>query len=131
MLIAAGAVAVLAAAVHGVAGEILVVRRLSRELLPTTRFGGRGMTMAMIHVTWHIATLAFLALGVGLLVAGSGLEGDAARALGLVAAGAFTGFSLVAVVLGFVYTRTARTLYRHPGGIALATTAALAWLGAL
>jgi hypothetical protein len=131
MLIAAGVVAVLAAAVHGVAGELLVVRKLSREALPATRFGGRGMTMAMIHVTWHIATFAFLVLGIGLVVAGSALEGDAARAIGFVAAGAFTGFAAVALALGFVYTRTPRTLYRHPGGVVLSAAAALAWAGAL
>jgi hypothetical protein len=131
MLIAAGAVAVLAAAIHGVAGEVLVVRKLSREALPATRLGGRGMTLAMIHVSWHIATAAFLVLGIGLLVAGSTLDGDAARAIGLVAAGAFTGFALVALALGFFYTKTPRTLYRHPGPVVLATAAVLAWLGSV
>jgi hypothetical protein len=65
-LIVAGSLGLMAAAIHGTAGEILVVRKLTRETLPTSRFGGTGMTMAMIHVTWHIATVAFLVTGVAL-----------------------------------------------------------------
>ena len=62
-LIAAGSLAVLAAAIHGGAGEVLVVRRLSPETLSASAFGGPRMTRAMIHVTWHVTTIAFLAVG--------------------------------------------------------------------
>ena len=41
-LIAAGFLAVLAAAIHGGAGEVLVVRRLSPETLAGTAFGPVG-----------------------------------------------------------------------------------------
>jgi hypothetical protein len=130
-LIFAGSLAVLAAAIHGGAGEVLVVRRLSPETLSASAFGGPRMTRAMIHVTWHVTTIAFFAVGIALLLSGSVLEGDAARAVGLVAAGTSTGFAVVAVGLGAADTRTPRSLLRHPGPVGLAVVAALAWWGAL
>ena len=130
-LIAAGALAILAAAVHGIGGDVWVVRKLSRETLPSTRFGGAAMTKAMIHVSWHIATVGFLTAGVALVLAGSVLDGDAARALGLVAASAFTGFAVVALGLAVAHTRFPRSMLSHPGPVAIAATAALAWWGAL
>ena len=130
-LIVAGSLAILGAAVHGVGGEVLVVRRLSPEVLPSSRFGGPRATKTMIHVTWHTTTIAFLTVGVALLLSGSVLHGDAARGIGLVAAGASTGFAAVAVALGAAYSRSLRSLFRHPGPVVLTATAGLAWWGAL
>lgn len=129
-LIVAGALAVIGAVVHGVGGEVLVVRKLSPAMLPSSRFGGPRMTMAMIHATWHMTTIAFLTVGVALLLSGSILDGDAARALGLVAATASTGFAAVAIGLGGA-SQPARSALRHPGPAVLIATAALAWWGAL
>jgi hypothetical protein len=130
-LIVAGSLAMLGAAVHGVGGEVLVVRNLSPGTLPSSRFGGPGMTKAMIHVTWHMTTIAFLTVGAALLVSGSLVEGDTARGIGLLAAGASTGFVALAVGLGAAYTRSPRSLFRHPGPAVLTATAVLAWWGAL
>ena len=130
-LIVAGSLAIVGAAIHGVGGEVLVVRKLSLGTLPSSSFGGPRMTKAMIHVTWHIATIGFLTAGVALLLAGSVLDGDAARALGLVAASAFTGFAVVALGLAVAHTRFPRSMLSHPGPVAIAATAALAWWGAL
>jgi hypothetical protein len=129
-LIAAGSLAIIGAAVHGIGGELLVVRKLSRETLPSSPFGGPGMTKAMIHATWHMTTVAFLTAGAGLLAGGSVLDGDAARAIGLVAACAFTGYAAVALGLGAA-TQSLRSVLRHPGPVVLTATAALAWWGAL
>jgi hypothetical protein len=130
-LIVAGCLAILGAALHGVGGEVLVVRKLAPEMLPSSRFGGPRMTKSMIHAAWHLTTVGFLTVGCALLLSGSVLHGDAARAVGLVAAGAATGFAAVTVGLGAAYTRSPRSLLRHPGPIVLASTAALAWWGAL
>jgi hypothetical protein len=130
-LIVAGSFAVLGAAVHGVGGELLVVRKLSLETLAGSPFGGPRMTKAMIHVTWHMTTFAFLTVGVALLLAGTVVDGDEARAIGLVASGAATGFAALAVGLGGAYMRSPRQLLRHPGPIMLTATAALAWVGVL
>jgi hypothetical protein len=130
-LLLAGALAVVAAVIHGGAGEVLVVSRLSADVLPPTRFGGPRTTQAMVHVTWHITTVAFLAVGASLLLSGSVLEGDAARAVALVAAGASTAFAAVAVAIGAWHARSVRSLLAHPGPALLTATAALAWWGAL
>ncbi len=129
-LIVAGSLAILAAAIHGVGGEVLVVRKLSPGTLPSTRFGGPGMTKAMIHVTWHMTTIAFLTVGSVLLLSGSVLHGDTARGIALVAAGASTGFAALAVGLGGA-AQSPRSLLRHPAPVALTAVAALAWWGAL
>jgi hypothetical protein len=130
-LVVAGSLAIIGAAIHGVGGEVLVIRKLSPEMLPPSRFGGPRMTRAMIHATWHMTTIAFLTAGTALLLSGSVLHGETARALALLAAGASTGFAAVALGLGAAATRSARSLFRHPGPIVLTATAALAWWGAL
>jgi hypothetical protein len=129
-LIAAGSLAIVGAAVHGAGGEILVMRKLSPEVLPSSRFGGPRMTKTMIHATWHMTTVAFLTVGCALLLSGSVLNGDAARGIGRVAAAAFTGFAALALGMGGA-TQSPRSLLRHPGPVVLAATAALAWWGAL
>jgi hypothetical protein len=108
-----------------------VVRKLSPGMLPASRFGGRRMTKNMIHVTWHMTTIAFLTVGSALLLSGSVLHGDIARGIGLVAAAASTGFAALAVGLGAAYTQSPRSLFRHPGPAALTATAVLAWWGVL
>jgi hypothetical protein len=130
-LIIAGCLAVIGAGIHGIGGEVLVVRKLSPELLPSSRFGGARTTRTMIHAAWHLTTVAFLTVGIALVVAGSALDGDAARAVALVCATAATGFAAVVLALGAADARSPRALLRHPAPILLSATAALAWLGAL
>jgi hypothetical protein len=130
-LILAGSLAILGAAIHGLGGEILVLRRLSPGALPSSAFGGPRSTQLMIHVTWHLTTIAFLTVGVALLLAGSVLQGDTARGIGLLAACASTGFAAIAVGLTTAYTRSPGSLFRHPGPALLTVTAALAWWGVL
>jgi hypothetical protein len=130
-LILAGSLAVLGAAIHGFGGELLVVRKLSPAMLPPSRFGGPRATMRMIHVTWHVATLAFLTVGCALLIAGSALHGDTRRGLAFLAAGASTGFAALVVGMGAGAPGFPRALVRHPAPAMLTATALLAWLGAL
>ena len=127
-LIAAGSLAIISAALHGLGGELLVVRKLSPAMLPPSAFGGPRTTKAMIHVTWHLTTIAFLTVGCALLLAGLLLHGDTARGIALVGAGAFTGFAAV-TVLGAAM-QSPRSLFAHPAPAVLSATAALAWWGA-
>jgi hypothetical protein len=130
-LIVAGSLAILGAAIHGVGGEVLVMRKLSPGMLPGSRFGGPKTTELMIHTTWHMTTVAFLSVGFALLLSGSILDGDTARGIALVAAGAATGFAAIALGMGAAYAKSPRLLFRHPGPAVLTATAALAWWGAL
>jgi hypothetical protein len=130
-LILAGSLAILGAGIHGLGGELLVVRKLSPAMLPPSRFGGPSATMRMIHVTWHMTTIAFVTVGCALLAAGLALHGDTRRGLGLLAAGASTGFAALAVGMGSGAPGFPRALVRHPAPAMLTATAALAWIGAL
>jgi hypothetical protein len=126
-LLVAGSLALLGAAIHGVGGEILVVRRLSPGVLPSSPFGGPGMTKVMIRATWHMTTIAFLTVGSALVLSGSVLHGDTARGVDLVAAAAATGFAALAV--GGALARAPRSLFRHPAPALLTAVAVLAWWG--
>jgi hypothetical protein len=126
-LLVAGSIALLGAAVHGVAGEVLVVRKLSPGMLPSSPFGGPVMTKVMIRATWHMTTVAFLTVGSALVLSGSVLHADTARGMALVAAGASTGFAAVAVVGAMA--RAPRSLFRHPAPVLLTAVAVLAWAG--
>jgi hypothetical protein len=88
------------------------------------------MTRTMIHVSWHITTAAFATVACGLILAGTVLDGDAARAVALLAAGAATAFAGLALVLGGAALRP-RAFFSHPAPIALSAIALLAWWGAL
>jgi hypothetical protein len=126
-LIIAGVLALTAAAAHGAGGEVLVVRKLSPATLPPTRFGGPRMTLKMIQASWHLATVGFLTVAAALLLAGTALDGDAARDVALVAAGGATGFAAVTILA----SGSLATLRRHPAAALLSAVAALAWWGGL
>jgi hypothetical protein len=130
-LIVAGFLAILGAAIHGVGGELFVVRKISPTMLPPSRFGGPRATRSMIHTTWHLTTGAFLTVGSALLLSGSALHGGTAHGIALLAAGASTGFAAITLGLGAAYTQSIRSLLRHPAPAVLMVTAALAWWGAL
>ena len=125
-LLVAGPLALLGAAIHGGAGERLVLRKLFSGPLPSTPFGGHAATMAMIRVTWHIVTLTFLAFGSALEACGSLGAGDACRGIGVVAASSFTAYLALAVALAL---QRPRRLFFHPGPVMFLTVAALTWWG--
>jgi hypothetical protein len=126
-LLVAGVLALVGAAVHGLGGELLVVRRLSYRALPPSPFGGPSMTKTMIHVTWHMTTIAFASLGI--LEIYAAVSGDVGRGVELLAAGTATAFA--ALTIGAGHRVRPAALLRHPGPLVLATVAGLAWWGAL
>jgi hypothetical protein len=126
-LLVGGSIALLGAGIHGVGGELLVVRKVSPDVLPPSRFGGPRMTMTMIRASWHMATVAFLTVGSALVLAGSVFHGDTARGMGLVAAAAASGFAAIALVGALA--RPPRSLVHHPAPVLLTSVAVLAWAG--
>jgi hypothetical protein len=130
-LLVAGCLGIVGGLIHGAGGEFLVVRKLGPEVLPSSRFGGPRTTQAMIHVTWHMTTIAFLVVGGQLAVAGTAVHGDSRRALGLVGAIACTGFAGLTIGRGAAGAGSLRSLIRHPAPVLLTTTTALAWWGSL
>jgi hypothetical protein len=133
-LLVAGSLSLLAAAIHGGAGEVLVVQKVSPGALPPSRFGGPGLTKTMIRVSWHLATAGFVTVGVALVLAGTALHGDTARAVGIVAAAAATSFALIILTGAFTHVPRALTardhrVLLHPGPVLLVAVAVLAWTG--
>ena len=133
-LIAAGSLALLGAAIHGGVGEVLVVRRLSPNVLPSTRLGGGRFTKTMIRATWHITTVGFVSVGCALILAGSILHGDTAHGIGLLAAAANTGFAAVvwgsALAQGVDSARRGNWRpFRHPAPALFVVGVTLAWWG--
>jgi hypothetical protein len=124
----AGALAMLGAAIHGGAGEVLIVRKVVAGELPSSRFGGPAATRAMIRVSWHLGTLTFAAFGSALATCGFLGPGDACRGIGVVAASSFTAF-LVLVVVSALHRP--RRLFLHPGPAMFLAVAALTWWGTL
>jgi hypothetical protein len=130
-LLIAGTLVLAGAGVHGIGGEVLVLRNLSDGRLAGSRFGGPRMTRAMIHVTWHLTTAAFFGVGLALVLAGTTLNGEAAQAVGLAAAGMCSAFAAVMVGVGVADTGTLRSFVSHPAPLAFMVAAGLAWWGAL
>lgn len=124
--LAAGLLAIAAAAIHGGAGEVLLLRNVSVAHLPSSRFGGPIATMVMIRVTWHVATLTFAVIGFGLMTCGFLGTGDSCRGIGVMAGSSFSGFFLLAIVMGL---RGGMRLFGHKGPLAFLVVAALAWWG--
>jgi hypothetical protein len=123
----AAALALMGAAVHGGAGEALVVRKLAPKILPSSPFGGGAATKRMIRATWHMTTVAFAVLGLALATC-AGSDAATCRGVGRVAALSFSGFALIAV--GSAIAQSPRSLLRHPAPLLLTATSALAWWGA-
>jgi hypothetical protein len=129
-LIAAGLLGLLGAGIHGIAGEVLVVRRLTAADLPPSRFGGSRMTRAMIHVSWHLTTLAFVMAAAALILGATLADPDGARALAILGAAAVTGFAVIILVLGGTGVGSPRGMLLHPAPVLVTLTAILAWWGA-
>jgi len=123
----AGALALTGAAVHGLAGEKLVVTKLRNETLPSSPFGGPSATKLMIRVTWHITTIAFVVMGAALTACAPGASSEACRGMGRVSGLAYSGF--VALTIGLTAPQGPRALLRHPAPLLFGMVAALAWWG--
>ncbi|MDQ3956229.1 MAG: hypothetical protein M3285_11850 [Actinomycetota bacterium] len=126
-LIAAGSLSLMGSAIHGVVGD-RIVRRIDEASLPGNPFQGVS-TMLLIRVTWHFVTIAFLVLGVALLVVGAKPEVTATSGVAYVAGAAFACWSVFALVAGF-RRGGIRVFKSHPGPIAFVVTVVLISWGA-
>jgi len=131
LYLAAGALSLMAAGIHGAVGERLVVARLERTSLPATPWGGPAVSHLLIRVTWHIVTLAFAASGVALATCAWTSIGPACSGAARLVAASFGAFFLLSVGLAAVRRRDMRILARHPAPLIFAAVAILAWKGSL
>ena len=130
MIALAGSLTLLAAAVHGIGGHLMVVRGVTVDRLPPTPFGPAALTRTMLVVSWHLTTVGFLAAGCSMVAAGTLLDGAGAQAVAVAGASQVTACAAVIVGLGAALTRSPRFVFRHPAPLLVTLTAVLAWVGA-
>jgi len=129
-LLVAGILSFVAAAIHGIAGEVLLVRRLDVGTLPSTPFGGPAGSKLLIRVSWHLVTTTFVVLGAALVAGAFDDAHDACRRTAVVVASAFSAFAAITIAAG-VRTQGPAGMLRHPAPALLTAIAVLAWWGAL
>ena len=126
--VVAGLLALTAAAAHGILGERIVVTKLRRETLPSSRFGSASFTMTMIRATWHITTIAFLVTGSALIACTPGATSTGAcDGVGRMSMVAYASFAVLTIGLALPQLRRARL--RHPAPLLFVAVAILSWWG--
>ena len=124
----AGVMSLGAAAFHGIAGDLLLLRPLRREALPSSFLGGPESSRRMMRASWHLVTLTFAASGLALLFAGmrsaSVYAPGMVRLLGLL----YSTFALLVLAGAVLPPRP--LLFRHPAPLGLSAIAVLIWVGA-
>ena len=124
-LIAAGSLSLAGSVIHGAVGD-RIIRRIDDASLPGNPFKGLSSKI-LIRVTWHFVTIAFLVLGIALVVAGTKPDVTAASGIAYVAGAAFACWSIFALVVG-VRRGGIRVFKSHPGPVLfLLTTGLISW----
>jgi hypothetical protein len=126
-LAVAGTLGIAAAAVHGIVGDRLL-RRIDRATLPQSPIGGPNSTFGLIHVSWHLVTIAFLLSGIALFAISGSANAALVRGVATFLAALYACFA--ALALGYSAARLPSALLRHPAPIGFVVTAALIWWGA-
>ena len=126
LLTTAGVLCVTLAFGHATLGLVWVLPGLSQEALGTSPFGGRSLSAATIHASWHIVTVFALASGVVLLLFASGA--DPTTAVLRVFAAMWLGIAAVAIWAGARRIQRVRDLLRLPVPILFVTVAVLCWV---
>ncbi len=125
-LIAAGSLSLMGSVIHGVVGD-RIVRRIDDASLPRNPFKGLS-TKLLIRVTWHFVTIAFLVLGIALVVVGTKPGITAASGVAYVAGAALACWSVFALIAGF-RRGGIRVFKAHPGPIGFLLTVLLIFWG--
>lgn len=124
----AGGLCLVLAFGHETIGLVWVLPKLTKEGLPSTPFGSRSMTLAMLRVTWHVVTIFALALSILLLTLGLAPDADPQTLLLY----SFAAMWLVATVMAlWVAGRgmgSLRGLLRLPVPVLFLVVAVLLWL---
>ena len=127
----AGALSLMAALIHGIAGEAVVVTKLRTKTLSPSPFGGPPFTKLMIRVTWHITTLAFAVIGSAMAVCTPNGTTQACAGVGRLSAIAYGSFAALAIGLAVQQgpRKVLRAMRRHPAPLVFIAVAVLAWRG--
>ena len=116
-----------ASAIHSGLGEHLILRRLDRENLPPTPFGGPRTTLEILRASWHLLTVVWLVLATALVLSASSPSDTRGVGVALVVGGIFA--TMGGGILASSLARNPRMLLRHPAWLFFLMIAGLAWVG--
>ena len=125
----AGVLCLLLGTGHATLGLKWILPGIDEESLGTSPFGGRTLSAATIHATWHIVTVFAFAAGVVLLFLASGA--DPATVVLRVFAAMWLGIATVAVWAGARRVKRVRDLLRLPVPALFVVVAVLCWMASL
>ena len=126
LLTTAGVLCVALAFGHATLGLAWVLPGVSQETLGTSPFGGRSLSAAAIHASWHIVTVFASASGIVLLFLASGA--DPTTTVLRVFSAMWLGIAMVAIWAAIKRIKRARDLLRLPVPVLFVTVAVLCWV---
>ncbi len=127
-LFLAGLLSALAALIHPVAGEYLLVRHLQSSQLVTTPFGDGDISRRILRVVWHVATLDFFLSAVVLFIMALTDLIPQSQYIARFIALHFLGYTLL--IWGVAGRRFFYVLLHVPQWLLLLSIGVLAWWGA-
>jgi hypothetical protein len=128
-ILTAGALGLLAAAIHGGVGEWLLLRKIPRDTLPATLSGSPATSWLMVWVSWHIVTATFALTGLALVYVGTHAGTAMAPGVAMLAGVLYACFAAF-VVASAASSGEPLALIRHPAPIGLSAIAVLTLWGA-
>jgi len=126
-LMLAGTLCVLLAAGHATLGLVWVLPGLNDDVLGTSPFGGRKLSGATLHASWHIVTVFAASSGAVLLWLAMDPAIDPRTVVLRVFAAMWFAIAWVAVWAGLRRASRVRDLVRLPVPVFFVTVAVLCW----
>ncbi len=123
----AGALCVLLGIGHATLGLVWVLPGVDNEHLGVSPFGGRNLSSATIHASWHIVTVFAVSSGVVLSWLGWDPDGDPKTVVLRVFAGMWLMIAIVGSWAGLRRVRRLKDLLRLPVPVLFVVVAALCW----
>ncbi len=124
----AGTLCILLAIGHATLGLIWILPGVKQEDLGTSPFGGRGLSAATVHASWHIVTVFAASSGVVLLWLAADTGVDPEIVVLRVFAAMWLAIAAVALWAGIRRIGRVRDLFRLPVPIVFIVVAVLCWV---
>ncbi len=129
-LAVAGVLCVLLAGGHATLGLVWVLPGISDEHLSETPFGGRKLSAATLHASWHIVTVFALASGIVLTWFAFDADADPKTVVLRVFGAMWLAIAAVATWTGLRRARRVRDLLRLPVPAFFVVVGVLCWAAA-
>lgn len=124
----AGVLCLLLACGHAALGLLWILPGVQEEHLGTSPFGGKTLSAATIHATWHIVTVFAVSAGTVLLWLALDSDIDPKFVVLRVFSVMWLGIAAVAIRAGLRKVRRVRDLFNLPVPIFFVVVAVLCWI---